>query len=117
MKNQTKFNKNNNFISLILISISFLIGIFTIYMGEFGDESDNLIIGYLITQGYDLYSDIFSHHFPFTYYWVAFVITIFGNLIFFTRLSIFFKKFIPMTLLFRITLTPYSRNFCNHVYS
>lgn len=33
------------------------------------DENDHLTVGYLMTEGRLLYKDIFSHHFPFPYYW------------------------------------------------
>ncbi len=33
------------------------------------DENDHLTVAYLMTKGSYLYTDIFSHHFPFPYYW------------------------------------------------
>ncbi|MBP9818113.1 hypothetical protein KBC75_05215 [Candidatus Shapirobacteria bacterium] len=33
------------------------------------DENDHLAVAYFMSQGRLLYQDIFSHHFPFPYYW------------------------------------------------
>lgn len=38
-------------------------------MGNF-DESDHIAAGYLMKAGRLLYSEHFSHHFPFPYYWI-----------------------------------------------
>lgn len=38
------------------------------FMNNF-DENDHLAIGYLMKNGYLLYKDTFSHHFPLPYYW------------------------------------------------
>ncbi len=35
------------------------------------DENDHLTVAYLMTKGTYLYTDVFSHHFPFPYYWTA----------------------------------------------
>lgn len=38
------------------------------FMGNL-DENDHLTVAYLMTKDLHLYKDIFSHHFPFPYYW------------------------------------------------
>jgi len=53
----------------------------------FTDEADNLVIGSLLSRQTLLYRDLFTHHFPFPYYWVAVVVNIFGRSIFLVRFS------------------------------
>jgi hypothetical protein len=89
MKNKEIYSR----LGWLALLISFLISCTTLYYGAFVDEADNLVVGLLMTQGYVLYQDIFSHHFPFTYYWTATIIGLFGKSILTVRLS---------TLLFRI---------------
>jgi hypothetical protein len=71
-----------------LLAIASVLGCLTVYWNQFGDEADNLIIGWLLTRGYVLYRDVFSHHFPFPYYWSAVVIGLFGKSILAARLSV-----------------------------
>lgn len=72
----------------ILLLISFLIGLTKIYYGRFVDEADTMTVGWLISKGYILYRDVFSHHFPLSYYWAAGVVSIFGNSFIAIRISI-----------------------------
>ncbi len=72
----------------LLLAVAFLIGCFTLYVNSFADEADNLVVGLLLTRGSVLYRDIFSHHFPFPYYWSAAMISLFGKSIFGLRLSV-----------------------------
>lgn len=37
------------------------------YFGEFVDESDGLVVGWLLSQGHTLYGSVFSHHTPLVY--------------------------------------------------
>jgi hypothetical protein len=62
-----------------LLAIAFLVGLTKVYFGRFVDEADNITVGWLLSEGYNLYRDVFSHHFPFPYYWVAGVVSLFGN--------------------------------------
>lgn len=71
-----------------LVAISFGVGLLTLGRGVFGDEADNLVVGSLISQGESLYRDVFSHHFPFPYYWMALVAGLFGKSIVIARLSV-----------------------------
>lgn len=73
---------------LILLGISFLIALTKVYYGRFVDEGDNLSVGWLLSQGSILYRDVFSHHFPFPYYWVAGIVRIFGNSFEAVRISV-----------------------------
>jgi hypothetical protein len=71
-----------------LLGASFLIGCTTVYWGSAADEGDNLAVGLLLRRGYVLYDDIFSHHFPFTYYWALALLCLFGKSILAARLSV-----------------------------
>jgi hypothetical protein len=57
---------------LILLCIGLALGYLFRYVGYFmQDEGGNIAIGYLIGKGQVLYRDLFTHHFPFPYYWIA----------------------------------------------
>jgi hypothetical protein len=73
---------------ITLLGISFLIALTKVYYGRFVDEGDNLAVGWLLSQGSILYRDVFSHHFPFAYYWVAGIVHIFGNSFEAVRISV-----------------------------
>ncbi len=81
-------HKHRRLLGWLLILLSFCIGMMLLRVGIFNDEADNLVAGRLILQGQQLYTNIFSHHFPFAYYWTAFSILIFGQSISLLRLSI-----------------------------
>ncbi len=88
--------KNEKLIGSILFFISFCLGIATIFMGIFEDEADNLVTGAFLSQGKILYQDIFTHHFPFPYFWMAFIVAFFGKSLFFSRLSIVLYQIISL---------------------
>jgi hypothetical protein len=90
-------------LGLLLLLISFAIGSALIHWGSFLDESDNLAAGLLISHGDVLYRDIFSHHFPFTYYWVAAVFWLFGPSIFIARLSMLSFQLVSFVWAMRLT--------------
>jgi len=73
---------------VLLLILSFVIGLTKVYYGRFVDEADNLTVGWLLSEGQILYRDIFSHHFPFPYYWVALVVRLFGNSFAAVRISV-----------------------------
>lgn len=79
---------NNAKIGYILLFSSLLLGLVTLKWGVFLDEADNLVVGSFIAKGSLLYKDIFSHHFPFPYFWAAIIISIFGRSLFIMRSSI-----------------------------
>ncbi len=72
--------------SLLLIALG--IGLATLFWGTFVDEGDNLAVGMMLSRGSVLYRDVFSHHFPFAYYWMAVVTALFGPSIAAARVSI-----------------------------
>lgn len=100
-----KFPNADQIIGAGLLIIFFVIGLLTIFWRPFVDEADNLVTGWLISQGNLLYKDIFSHHFPFAYYWVAAIVTLFGKSIFAVRFSILFFQ----TMIFAISMRFYQK--------
>jgi hypothetical protein len=58
-------------VAIGLVALATLISSLQIYWHTFLDESENLYFGYRMSQGAVLYRDMFSHHFPFPYWWVA----------------------------------------------
>lgn len=73
--------------TILCLVLALLAARVVMYAGAFVDETDNLVTGLLMTRGYILYEDVFSHHFPFPYFWSALVIGLFGKSIFALRLS------------------------------
>ncbi len=71
-----------------LLLLSFLVGLTKLYYGRFVDEADTLTLGWLISEGYTLYQDVFSHHFPLPYFWAAGVVSLVGNSFVAMRLSV-----------------------------
>ena len=58
-------------------------------IGGYIDEADNVAVAQLIVlDGSVLYRDLFSHHFPFAYYWTALFFKLFGISIFNARLAV-----------------------------
>ena len=49
------------------------------YWLEFPDETDNIVVGWLISQGYTLYQDLFAHHMPMTYMLAHTIVTLFPH--------------------------------------
>ncbi len=86
-----------------LLVIAFFIGCLTIYWEAFVDEADNLVVGWLLTERYVLYRDIFSHHFPFPYYWSAVIVSLFGKSIFTVRLSVWLFQIISLGAAMRLS--------------
>lgn len=76
------------YLGWVFLVISFAAGCVVMYRSVFVDEADNLATGALLTRGYLLYRDVFSHHFPFAYYWSTAVQEFFGQSIFAIRLSV-----------------------------
>jgi len=62
-------NKNRNIITCYAIGLILLIVLS--HYGKFCDEFDVMTGSWLISKGWILYKDIFSHHMPFTYYFMA----------------------------------------------
>jgi hypothetical protein len=90
-------------LGLALLSLSFVVGCLFIFQGTFADEGDKLAGGLLISRGYVLYRDIFSHHFPFAYYWAALVFRILGPSMLAARLSVLWFQMLSFALIMRLT--------------
>ncbi|MCK4975643.1 MAG: hypothetical protein KAS36_01775 [Anaerolineales bacterium] len=88
---------------LVFLVLSFLFGLTKLYYGRFVDEADNITTGWLISEGYTLYRDVFSHHFPFPYYWVAMVVGLFGNSFIAIRISVLLLQIGLFAVSMRIT--------------
>lgn len=86
----------------ILLGISVLIAVTQIYYIYYnlGDESNTITIGWLMAKGRRLYDEVFSHHFPFSYIWVAFVVKVFGASFVALRISLIALR----TLIFVIAM-------------
>lgn len=84
-----------------LLALSALIAISQVFYVYYniGDEGDTFTVGWLIANGGSLYKDIFSHHFPLAYLWVAAVLKLFGASIFAVRFSL---------ILFRISVLAFA---------
>lgn len=91
-----------------ILFIAFGLGCLSIYRGSFSDEGDNFTIGLLIAGGKALYRDVFSHHFPFPYYYAAIVTKVFGTSIFFLRLSVWVFQVLAVAV--SIGLTGYHKS-------
>lgn len=94
---------NKPAIGTILLLYSFVLGCQSLFWRIFVDEGDNLVVGWLMSQGYVLYRDLFSHHFPLAYYWVAGVTALFGPSIFAVRLSLLIFQTLSFALVMRLT--------------
>lgn len=77
-------------IGLFMIILGGIFGFLIRYYGNFVDEGDHLAVGKLISEGWVLYKDVFSHHPPLVYYWISGLIKLFGCNIGIIRLSLVF---------------------------
>jgi hypothetical protein len=89
-------------VSIGLLFLSVLIALTQVYYVyyNFGDEGSTITIGWLVSKGWVLFRDVFSHHFPLAYVFVALVIKVFGSSILTIRLSLIFFR----TLVFGISM-------------
>ncbi|WP_201798012.1 ArnT family glycosyltransferase [Anaerolinea thermolimosa] len=98
-------------LGIVLFVLGIFISLLTKYSILFVDEGDHITTGWLITQGFKLYSDIFSHHPPLVYYWVAGMVKLLGNdfvairmsivglwIIIFLITAFLIKNFLPVAL-------------------
>ena len=82
-------DKKKIIIAFLLLLMTVLINIPTLLNGTFVDEFDTLAAAKLMTtKGQILYRDIFSHHFPLSYYWTALIFKLFGTSVFVARMSL-----------------------------
>lgn len=95
--------RNSPRAGLVLLGISLVIGLTKVYYGRFVDEADTLTVGWLISLGYRLYHDVFSHHFPFPYYWAALVVALVGNSFIAVRISLLLLQLGLLAVSMRVT--------------
>lgn len=97
------FWKNHAALSWILLAVQFILGLLTIYWGAHVDEADNLVVGDLLRHGAVLYKDVFSHHFPFPYFWMAGVVALAGKSIFTARFSLLIFQIVAFITAMRVS--------------
>jgi hypothetical protein len=92
----------------LLLFISLLIGFVTIFYTYYnpGDESDTYTVGWLLSKGYVLYKDLFSHHFPFSYIWVRLISLISGPSIPIYRISLVLLRIGLLTVIMHVYRKP-----------
>lgn len=93
-----------------LLGLSALISstqVFYVYY-NLGDEGDTLAVGWLMSRGWILYKDIFSHHFPLSYLWAALVVRIFGASILAVRLSIVLLRTLVFAFVMKVSRYSFS---------
>lgn len=90
------------FISFGLLLLSAIVSLTQVYYVYYnwGDEGEIITIGWLISKGWVLYKDVFTHHFPLPYFFVALVVKLFGASILPIRLSLIIFR----TLAFAISM-------------
>jgi hypothetical protein len=92
-------------IGYTLVAVSVLIAltqVFYVYY-NIGDEGDNFATGWLISNGWSLYKNVFSHHFPFPYLWIAAVIKLFGPSVFVVRFSLILLRTVVLALSMKLS--------------
>jgi hypothetical protein len=96
-------DKKKIIIACLLLLSTVLISLPTLNNGSFGDEFDTLAAAKLMTKGNILYRDIFSHHFPFSYYWTTLMFEMFGVSVTVARLSLVLLQLIVFFSLILLT--------------
>jgi len=98
---------------LFLLSITIFSVLFYLqrhFMTNF-DENDHLAVGYFLTNGRLLYKDIFSHHFPFPYYWTYLFTPFWSPLVLSRTIAIFRLSVLVLYLLNSILVFLSYKNF------
>lgn len=95
--------KNGKLIGYGTLAISIIVGFMLRYYGGFADEGDNIANGWLISNDYILYKDIFSHHAPLVSYWVSWVISLFGKDVGIVRFSVVILQGLVIFCSMRVT--------------
>ncbi|MBK8049257.1 MAG: hypothetical protein IPK16_20365 [Anaerolineales bacterium] len=87
----------------VLLLTAALIGAITIFHGRFVDESDNLVVARLLVSGDHLYADVFSHHYPWAYWWTALVFTLTGPSLAAARASLLIYQLATLAIAMRLS--------------
>jgi hypothetical protein len=88
---------------LVLLGLSFALGCTVLFLGEFVDESEKLSVALLMARGLVLYRDLFSHHFPFVYDWLAVLFWLMGPSVLVARWSVLVFQLLTFVLIMRLT--------------
>jgi hypothetical protein len=93
------------FSGYLLLVLSILISLTQVYYVYYniGDEGDTFAVGWLIANKWSLYRDVFSHHFPFSYLWVAGVVKVFGSSLFAVRFSLILLRSFVLLLAMKVS--------------
>lgn len=92
-----------DFLAWSLLVAAAALGWPAIGLPSFVDEFDTLSVGRLMATGSVLYRDVFSHHFPLPYNWVAVVVTLVGPSFGAVRASIWLFTFGTMGIVMLLT--------------
>lgn len=86
-----------------LLGLSVVISLWQLFYENynFGDEGDTFAVGWLMSNGWEIYGDVFSHHFPGSYALVALVVKLFGPSPTAIRLSLVVLRTMVFGLLMR----------------
>ena len=87
----------------VMLAAAALIGFWSIRWGIGDVEANALVAGVRMNAGDILYRDIFSHHFPFYYFWSAAVIKIFGQSIFWARASVWLYQLAVLAAMMKLS--------------
>jgi hypothetical protein len=91
---------------VFLLGVSFVVGCVAVYLGNFSDEGDTLAVALALSHGSVLFRDLFTHHFPFSYYWVSAVFLLLGPSILAARISLLFLQLVVFAVLMRALRAP-----------
>ena len=96
---------NNPASGYMLLALSMLVSTTYLFYGYYHlvDEGDTITVGWLMSEGWVLYEDIFSHHFPLPYVWVNLVVNLFGSSILAIRLSLIFLRGIVFVFAMKVS--------------
>lgn len=86
-----------------LLVVAAAVGWPAIHLPSFVDEFDTLSTGWLMATGSVLYRDVFSHHFPLPYAWVAIIVRVVGRSFGAVRASIWLYTFGTMAVVMLLT--------------
>ncbi len=90
-------------VALVLLVASLVVGCAQIHLHTDPDEGAGIMTGILVAQGASLYRDVFAHHFPFQYAWIAAVATVCGPSITAMRLAVALYTWAGFAMPFALT--------------
>lgn len=86
-----------------MLAAAAALGFWSIRWGIGDVEADALVAGVRMNAGEVLYKNVFSHHFPFYYFWSAAIIGFFGQSIFWARASVWLYQLIVFATTMRLS--------------